>query len=95
MTRGEFARWLIETHNKLYEDKPEQQIRSISEVQNIAFQDLSKSDRNFTYIQTLAETGIIPSRLTGNESDLLMLKNAGTGIIRMDVLWGMAEKTPG
>jgi len=31
----------------------------------------------------------------GNDSDLLMLNNTGTGIIRMDVLWGMAEKTPG
>ncbi|MDJ1183658.1 S-layer homology domain-containing protein [Roseofilum casamattae] len=66
ITRGEYARWLIEVNNLLYQDDPGKQIRLASTSQDSAFQDVPKNNPDFPYIQGLAETGLIPSALSGD-----------------------------
>ncbi len=64
--RGTFARWLVETNNRLYQDRPTQQIRLAATRQTPAFKDVPSSNPNFPYIQGLAEAGFIPSSLSGD-----------------------------
>lgn len=64
--RGTFARWLVETNNRLYQDQPTQQIRLATTNQEPAFKDVPSSNSNFPYIQGLAEAGFIPSSLSGD-----------------------------
>lgn len=67
VTRRTFARWLFEANNTLYRDRASQQIRPVREAKTPAFQDISPDDPDFPIIQGLAEAGLIPSRLTGND----------------------------
>lgn len=67
VTRRTFARWLFEANNTLHRDRASQQIRPVREAETPAFQDISPSDSDFPMIQGLAEAGLIPSRLTGDE----------------------------
>lgn len=76
VTRREFARWLVTANNKIYANRPGQQIRLISESDTPAFSDIPKSDPDFAVIQGLAEAGLIPSRLTGDTSAVLFRPNA-------------------
>lgn len=66
ITRRQFARWLLTTHNKIYSDRPNQQIRLASDSSNAVFQDISSNDADFEIIQGLAEAGLIPSTLTSD-----------------------------
>ncbi|WP_428011043.1 S-layer homology domain-containing protein [Baaleninema sp.] len=68
VSRREYARWLLETNNKLYTNDPAQQLRLASPTSTPAFQDVPSSDRDFPVIQALAETGIVPSPLSGAET---------------------------
>ncbi|MGK7925689.1 MAG: S-layer homology domain-containing protein, partial [Spirulina sp.] len=76
VTRREYARWLFETHNQLYRDRPTQQIRPVNSASQPAFGDIKASDRDFAIIQGLAEAGIIPSRLTQDTEALLFQPDA-------------------
>ena len=66
ITRRQFARWLFTAHNKIYGDRPNQQIRVASNSSNPVFQDVSSNDKDFEIIQGLAEAGLIPSTLTSD-----------------------------
>ena len=66
VTRRQFAQWLFATHNRLYSDRPGQQIRPSSPTAKPIFQDLPTTDPDFEVIQGLAEAGILPSPLRGN-----------------------------
>ncbi|EAZ91091.1 S-layer homology domain-containing protein [Crocosphaera chwakensis] len=68
INRRTYARWLVETYNKFYENTPAKQIRLGVETSKPAFSDVSSNDPDFAVIQGLAEAGIIPSPLTGNSS---------------------------
>jgi hypothetical protein len=68
ITRGEYARWLFLAHNRLYSDTPSQQINLASPNTQPAFTDVSSDRPDFPMIQGLAEAGIIPSKLTGDET---------------------------
>ncbi|QDZ39869.1 S-layer homology domain-containing protein [Euhalothece natronophila Z-M001] len=67
ITRGTFARWLFQANNEFYSDRSSQQIRPVNQAETRAFQDISQNDPDFPIIQGLAETGLIPSRLTGDD----------------------------
>jgi hypothetical protein len=71
ITRGTFARWLVEVNNRIYQDRPTQQIRVAAATTTPAFQDVSASDPLFPYIQGLADAGYIPSKLTGDGKESL------------------------
>ncbi|WP_009543142.1 S-layer homology domain-containing protein [Crocosphaera subtropica] len=75
INRRTYARWLVETYNKFYENTPAKQIRLGVETSQPAFSDVSSNDPDFAVIQGLAEAGIIPSPLTGNSSASLFRPN--------------------
>ncbi len=76
ITRREFARWLLATHNRLWENTPSRQIRPASQTTQPAFQDLTNKDADFATIQGLAEAGLIPSRLTGDSTSVIFRPDA-------------------
>ncbi len=68
VTRRQYARWLLETHNRLYADEPAQQLRLVTSSNTPAFQDLPASDPDFPIVQGLTEAGIVPSPLSGADT---------------------------
>jgi len=66
ITRREFARWLVATNNRLYQDRTAQQIRLGVDSSPPAFRDVPRTDADFGAIQGLAEAGIVPSSLSGD-----------------------------
>ncbi|ELR96258.1 S-layer homology domain-containing protein [Gloeocapsa sp. PCC 73106] len=84
ITRREYARWLLSAHNLLYSDTPSQQISSVSQATQPAFEDIPLTDSDFSIIQGLAEAGIIPSRLTGDSNALKFLPD--TPLTREDLI---------
>ncbi|PSO54894.1 MAG: S-layer protein [Cyanobacteria bacterium QH_10_48_56] len=76
ITRREFARWLVAANNQIYANQPGKRVRPVSEASQPAFQDVSKNDPGFAAIQGLAEAGLIPSRLSGDETAVLFRPNA-------------------
>ncbi|MGF1600807.1 MAG: S-layer homology domain-containing protein [Thermosynechococcaceae cyanobacterium] len=71
LNRGTFARWLVEANNRIYKDRPTQQIRVAATTTEPAFQDVPASDPLFPYVQGLADAGYIPSKLTGDSKETL------------------------
>ncbi|HEY9809482.1 MAG TPA: S-layer homology domain-containing protein [Halomicronema sp.] len=70
ISRREFARWLLTANNKIYANQPARQIRLGIETAQPIFSDITPKDPDFAIIQGLAEAGIIPSTLTGNNTQL-------------------------
>lgn len=66
IARRELARWLVEVNNRMYANRPGKVIRLAAPTDEPAFKDVSNTDPDFAYIQGLAETGLIPSSLTGD-----------------------------
>lgn len=71
ITRREYARWLVAANNKIYANRPGQQLRLASETSQPAFQDVPRTDPDFPSIQALAEAGLISSSLTGDSTAVL------------------------
>lgn len=76
VTRGEYARWLITANNRYYSDQPGQKIYLAAKTDQPAFNDVKKNHPDFEAIQSLAEAGLIPSRLTEDSTELLFRPNA-------------------
>ncbi|MEO1298917.1 MAG: S-layer homology domain-containing protein [Cyanobacteria bacterium J06636_16] len=76
IARREYARWLWQTHNALYEDEPSVRLRAGVATDEPVFQDVPATDPDFAAIQGLAEAGIIPSALTGNSTAVNFRPNA-------------------
>lgn len=68
ITRRQFARWLVATHNRLFDDKAAQQIRVVDRATKPIFADLPSQDPDFATIQSLAEAGFVPSPLAGDST---------------------------
>lgn len=69
-TRREFARWLVKLNSSL-ERNPKHRIIPIVSLSGsvvAAFDDISIVDPDFRSIQVLAEAGVIPSKLSWNNS---------------------------
>jgi hypothetical protein len=71
ITRQEFARWLVAANNRIYANRPGQQIRLASETSQPAFQDVTRTNPDFQSIQALAEAGLISSPLSGDSTAVL------------------------
>lgn len=84
ITRGEFARWLITANNRYYADDPGKKIYIINQTDQPAFNDVKPNHPDFAAIQSLAEAGLIPSRLTGDSTSLLFRPDAP--LIRQDLV---------
>ncbi len=72
ISRREFARWLATANNRIYANDPGKQIRLGNKNSQPAFKDISNNDPDFAAIQGLAEAGLIPSPLSGDNSALLL-----------------------
>lgn len=59
--RREYARWLVNTNNKLYANRPTRQIRLADSNTTSAFVDVRSGDPDFAVIQALVNTGLIPA----------------------------------
>lgn len=68
ITRREYARWLVATNNRIYNNQPGQQVRLATTADQPAFSDITVKDPDFGSIQGLAEAGLIPSRLSGDQA---------------------------
>ncbi len=66
--RSQYARWLVEVNNKLYANNPSKQIRLAVPSSEPVFTDVPTSHPNFAEIQGLAEAGLIPSSLSGDNT---------------------------
>jgi hypothetical protein len=76
VTRRDYARWLVEANNKFYANSPGNEIHLAKKSSQPAYQDISENDPDFSAIQGLAEAGLIPSMLTGDESKLMFRPDA-------------------
>ena len=76
MTRGEYARWLIAANNRYYADNPGKKIYLATKTSQPAFNDINPKHPDFAAIQSLAEAGLIPSRLTEDSTNLLFRPDA-------------------
>ena len=76
ITRGEYARWLIAANNRYYSNNPGKKIYITSQTQQPAFKDVNPNYPDFAAIQSLAEAGLIPSRLTNDSTNLLFRPDA-------------------
>jgi hypothetical protein len=76
ITRGEFARWLVAANNRIYANRPGQQIRLASETSQPAFQDVARTNPDFQSIQALAEAGLISSPLSSDSTAVLFRPDA-------------------
>jgi len=76
ISRREFARWLVAANNRIFANRPGQQIRLASDTTQPAFQDVAKSNPDFASIQALAEAGLIPSPLSGEATAVLFRPDA-------------------
>lgn len=88
ITRREYARWLVAANNRIYASRPAKQIRSGVETSQPAFQDVSRSNSDFSAIQGLAEAGLIPSSLSGDSTIVLFRPDAPLTREEM-ILWKM------
>lgn len=71
ISRRDFARWLVLANNTIHANVPGKQIRLADTGATPAFGDVKPNDPDYPYIQGLAESGLIPSQLTGDTSALL------------------------
>jgi S-layer homology domain len=66
IARRDYVRWLFAANNRLFSDRPAQQIRPADSANAPAFRDVPATDPDFPIIQGLAEAGILPSSLSGD-----------------------------
>jgi hypothetical protein len=59
VARREYARWLLETNNRLYKNQPSRQIRLAQLTDSASFPDIPQSHPDFAIIQGLANAGLI------------------------------------
>ncbi|MEO1006271.1 MAG: S-layer homology domain-containing protein [Cyanobacteria bacterium J06638_38] len=76
VTRGEYARWLIAANNRYYNDDPGKKIFVAAKTNQPAFKDIKAQHPDFEAIQSLAEAGLIPSRLTEDSTNLMFRPDA-------------------
>ena len=76
VTRRDYARWLVAANNKYYGQSPGKKIRLATPGSQVAFKDIELNDPDFGAIQGLAEAGLIPSVLTGENDSLLFQPDA-------------------
>ncbi len=76
ITRGKYARWLITANNRYFQDSSDKKIYLATTTDEPAFQDVKPNNPDFEAIQSLAEAGLIPSRLTEDSNNILFKPDA-------------------
>lgn len=92
ITRRVYARWLVTANNRVYNNRSARQIRLGVETATPAFRDVSAKDPDFAAIQGLAEAGLIPSPLSGDNEAVQFRPDAP--LTREDlILWKVPADT--
>ena len=68
ISRRDYARWLVNANNSIYQNQPARKIRLASSTDQPVFQDVPSTDPDFGVIQGLANAGLIPSPLAGDSN---------------------------
>jgi hypothetical protein len=68
VSRRDYARWLVAAHNKIHQTHPSQQLKLAAADTIPLFSDVPVTHPDFRAIQSLANAGIIPSTLNGNNT---------------------------
>jgi S-layer homology domain len=76
ITRREYAKWLLTANNTIFANNASKQIRLATNASQPAFSDVKNNDNDFNIIQGLAESGIIPSSLSGDNNKQLFKPDA-------------------
>ncbi|MGD1804419.1 S-layer homology domain-containing protein [Dapis sp. BLCC M126] len=66
VSRRVYARWLVNGNNEMFANNPAKHIRLARANEKPIFEDVPKTDPDFAVIQGLAESGLIPSPLSGD-----------------------------
>ncbi len=66
VSRRVYARWLVSANNEMFANNPAKHIRLARANEKPIFEDVPKTDPDFSIIQGLAESGLIPSPLSGD-----------------------------
>ncbi|NEQ35253.1 MAG: S-layer homology domain-containing protein [Okeania sp. SIO3I5] len=66
VSRRIYARWLVTANNEMFANNPAKHIRLARANEKPIFEDVPKTDPDFAIIQGLAESGLIPSPLSGD-----------------------------
>ena len=72
VARREYARWLLETNNRLYKNQPSRQIRLAQPTDSASFTDIPNNHPDFGIIQGLANAGLIGSTGSFRPNDPLL-----------------------
>ena len=72
VARREYARWLLETNNRLYKNQPSRQIRLAQPTDSASFTDIPNNHPDFGIIQGLANAGLISSSSSFRPNDPLL-----------------------
>jgi hypothetical protein len=76
ITRREYAKWLLTANNQIFANNPSKQVRLATNASQPVFSDIKSNDPDFGIIQGLAEAGIIPSSLSGDNNQLIFKPDA-------------------
>ncbi|MGD1716934.1 S-layer homology domain-containing protein [Dapis sp. BLCC M172] len=66
VSRRVYARWLVSANNEMFANNPAKHVRLARANEKPIFEDVPKTDPDFSIIQGLAESGLIPSPLSGD-----------------------------
>lgn len=66
VSRRLYARWLVSANNEMFANNSAKHIRLARANEKPIFEDVPKTDPDFSIIQGLAESGLIPSPLSGD-----------------------------
>ena len=66
VSRRVYARWLVSANNEMFANNSAKHIRLARANEKPIFEDVPKTDPDFAVIQGLAESGLIPSPLSGD-----------------------------
>ncbi|KAG8075840.1 hypothetical protein GUJ93_ZPchr0006g45989 [Zizania palustris] len=80
-TRREFTRWFIKLHSKLERKRMHMILSDITTSGSVrsAFDDVDADDPDFLYIQSLGESGIVPSKLANFLGTSTSVSSSGKG----------------
>jgi hypothetical protein len=84
ITRREYAKWLFAANNKIFANNPSKQIRLATNTAQPVFSDIKGEDADFGIIQGLAESGILPSSLSGDNNQKVF--NPDAPLTREDLI---------
>lgn len=93
VSRREYARWLLQTNNRLYKNQPSRQIRLAQPNDTASFTDIPNNHPDFTIIQGLANAGLIATGERFRPNDPLLREELVQWKIPLDLRQSLPNAT--